>query len=61
MDEALPRSGALAFVYALYIRDPVFILGQGFGLFVYLPISILSSASAKPLWYHSLSIRARRW
>jgi lipid-A-disaccharide synthase-like uncharacterized protein len=22
--------------YALYIRDPVFILGQGFGLFVYL-------------------------
>ncbi len=28
--------GALLFVYALYIRDPVFILGQGFGLFVYL-------------------------
>ena len=28
--------GALLFVYALYIRDPVFIIGQGFGLFVYL-------------------------
>ena len=28
--------GMLLFVYALYIRDPVFILGQGFGLFVYL-------------------------
>jgi lipid-A-disaccharide synthase-like uncharacterized protein len=28
--------GSLAFIYALYIRDPVFILGQGFGLFVYL-------------------------
>ncbi len=28
--------GMLLLVYALYIRDPVFILGQGFGLFVYL-------------------------
>ncbi len=28
--------GGLLFVYALYIRDPVFIIGQGFGLFVYL-------------------------
>jgi lipid-A-disaccharide synthase-like uncharacterized protein len=28
--------GMLLFGYALYIRDPVFILGQGFGLFVYL-------------------------
>jgi lipid-A-disaccharide synthase-like uncharacterized protein len=28
--------GIVLFVYALYIRDPVFILGQGFGLFVYL-------------------------
>jgi lipid-A-disaccharide synthase-like uncharacterized protein len=28
--------GLLLFVYALYIRDPVFILGQGFGTFVYL-------------------------
>jgi len=28
--------GSLLFVYALYRRDPVFILGQGFGLFVYL-------------------------
>jgi lipid-A-disaccharide synthase-like uncharacterized protein len=28
--------GALLFAYALYIRDPVFILGQGMGLFVYL-------------------------
>src|ERR1700686_584151 len=28
--------GALLFVYSLYIRDPVFIIGQGFGLFVYL-------------------------
>src|SRR5215468_12603018 len=27
--------GILLFVYALYIRDPVFILGQGFGVFVY--------------------------
>src|SRR5437660_530872 len=27
--------GVLLFVYALYIRDPVFILGQGFGVFVY--------------------------
>ena len=25
----------LLFGYALYIRDPVFILGQGFGVFVY--------------------------
>jgi lipid-A-disaccharide synthase-like uncharacterized protein len=24
------------FGYALYIKDPVFILGQGFGVFVYL-------------------------
>jgi len=28
--------GTVLFVYALYIRDPVFILGHGFGLFVYL-------------------------
>jgi len=28
--------GLLLFVYALYIRDPVFIIGQGFGVFVYL-------------------------
>jgi lipid-A-disaccharide synthase-like uncharacterized protein len=28
--------GALLLVYALYIRDPVFIIGQGLGLFVYL-------------------------
>ena len=28
--------GILLFVYALYIRDPVFIIGQGLGLFVYL-------------------------
>ena len=27
--------GALLLVYALYIRDPVFILGQAFGVFVY--------------------------
>jgi hypothetical protein len=27
---ALPGSGARAFIYALYIRDLVFILGQGF-------------------------------
>ena len=27
--------GLLLFVYALYRRDPVFILGQGFGVFVY--------------------------
>ena len=26
----------LLFVYALYRRDPVFIPGQGFGVFVYL-------------------------
>jgi lipid-A-disaccharide synthase-like uncharacterized protein len=28
--------GLMLFAYALYIRDPVFILGQGFGVFVYL-------------------------
>jgi lipid-A-disaccharide synthase-like uncharacterized protein len=28
--------GLLLFVYALYRRDPVFIAGQGFGIFVYL-------------------------
>jgi lipid-A-disaccharide synthase-like uncharacterized protein len=28
--------GLLLFVYALYRRDPVFIAGQGFGVFVYL-------------------------
>jgi lipid-A-disaccharide synthase-like uncharacterized protein len=28
--------GMLLFGYALYIRDPVFIIGQGLGLFVYL-------------------------
>ena len=28
--------GVLLFVYALTIKDPVFILGQGFGVFVYL-------------------------
>ena len=27
--------GLLSFAYALTIRDPVFILGQGFGVFVY--------------------------
>jgi lipid-A-disaccharide synthase-like uncharacterized protein len=28
--------GLLLFGYSLYIADPVFILGQGFGVFVYL-------------------------
>ena len=28
--------GTLLFAYALYRRDPVFIVGQGFGVFVYL-------------------------
>ncbi len=28
--------GILLFGYALYVKDPVFILGQGFGVFVYL-------------------------
>jgi lipid-A-disaccharide synthase-like uncharacterized protein len=28
--------GVLLLFYALYIRDPVFIIGQGLGLFVYL-------------------------
>jgi lipid-A-disaccharide synthase-like uncharacterized protein len=28
--------GLLLLAYALYIRDPVFIIGQGLGLFVYL-------------------------
>ena len=28
--------GLLLFIYALYRRDPVFITGQGFGVFVYL-------------------------
>jgi lipid-A-disaccharide synthase-like uncharacterized protein len=27
--------GVVLFVYALSIKDPVFILGQGFGVFVY--------------------------
>jgi lipid-A-disaccharide synthase-like uncharacterized protein len=27
--------GLLLLLYALYIRDPVFILGQAFGVFVY--------------------------
>src|SRR6266699_5981892 len=27
--------GLLLFAYALYIRDPVFIIGQGLGVFVY--------------------------
>ena len=27
--------GLMLFGYALYIKDPVFILGQGFGVFVY--------------------------
>ena len=28
--------GSLLFIYALYRRDPVFILGQGLGVFIYL-------------------------
>ena len=28
--------GLLLLVYALYRRDPVFIAGQGFGVFIYL-------------------------
>jgi lipid-A-disaccharide synthase-like uncharacterized protein len=28
--------GFLLFVYALYRKDPVFILGQGLGFFIYL-------------------------
>jgi lipid-A-disaccharide synthase-like uncharacterized protein len=28
--------GAMLLIYALYRRDPVFILGQGLGLFIYL-------------------------
>jgi lipid-A-disaccharide synthase-like uncharacterized protein len=28
--------GAMMLIYALYRRDPVFILGQSFGLFIYL-------------------------
>ena len=32
----MPILMLLLFGYALYIRDPVFILGQGFGVFVYL-------------------------
>src|SRR5262244_3899511 len=28
--------GLVLFGYALYIKDPVFILGQGFGVFVYM-------------------------
>lgn len=28
--------GLALFGYALYVKDPVFILGQGFGVFVYL-------------------------
>jgi lipid-A-disaccharide synthase-like uncharacterized protein len=39
--------GALLLAYAFYIRDPVFILGQGFGVFVY----------ARNLWFE---LRDRR-
>ena len=28
--------GLLLFGYALYVKDPVFIIGQGFGVFVYM-------------------------
>jgi lipid-A-disaccharide synthase-like uncharacterized protein len=35
-EPSLIGGGLLLFAYALYIRDPVFILGQGFGVFVYL-------------------------
>ena len=33
---ALPLLLILLFGYALYVRDPVFIIGQGFGVFVYM-------------------------
>ena len=39
--------GLLLFVYALYRRDPVFIAGQGFGVFVYLRNLLFRDARAK--------------
>jgi lipid-A-disaccharide synthase-like uncharacterized protein len=33
--------GLILFIYALYIKDPVFIVGQGMGLFVYIRNLIL--------------------
>jgi lipid-A-disaccharide synthase-like uncharacterized protein len=43
--------GALLFVYSLYIRDPVFIIGQGLGLFVYLRnlYFVFRERSARPV------------
>jgi lipid-A-disaccharide synthase-like uncharacterized protein len=42
--------GVLLFGYALYIRDPVFIIGQGLGIFVYLRnlYFVLREPPAKP-------------
>lgn len=40
--------GALLFVYALYRRDPVFIVGQGLGLFIYARnLMLISKTTAK--------------
>ena len=38
--------GVLLFGYALYIRDPVFILGQGFGVFVYALLGLWGANTA---------------
>jgi lipid-A-disaccharide synthase-like uncharacterized protein len=40
--------GATLFAYALYRRDPVFIAGQGVGLFIYLRNLVLIYRSPTP-------------
>ena len=40
--------GATLFAYALYRRDPVFIAGQGVGLFIYLRNLVLIHRDTKP-------------
>lgn len=39
--------GSTLFVYALWRKDPVFILGQGMGLFIYVRNLMLLSNTAK--------------
>lgn len=41
--------GLLLFIYALYRRDPVFILGQGMGLFIYVRNLMLISREKRRL------------
>ncbi|MCC2097078.1 MAG: lipid-A-disaccharide synthase N-terminal domain-containing protein [Hyphomicrobiales bacterium] len=41
--------GLLLFIYAVYRRDPVFILGQGLGLFIYVRNLMLISREKRRL------------